>query len=44
MLGGSTVGSDIGELILSRDTPGGLVAYPIWLQRGPDGIWRIESM
>jgi len=43
-LRGSTVGPDIGELILSRDTPGGPVAYPIWLLRGPDGIWRIESM
>ena len=43
-LRGSTVGSDLGEVILSRDTPNGTVAFPVWFLRGPDGVWRIESM
>src|SRR6266568_828444 len=43
-LRGSTVGADFGEVILSRDTPSGTVAFPIWFLRGPDGIWRIEGM
>jgi len=43
-LRGATVGTDLAELILSRDTPQGTVAYPVWILRGPDGIWRIESM
>lgn len=43
-LRGSTVGSDIAEMIISRETANGTVAYPIWLLRGPDGVWRIESM
>jgi len=43
-LRGSTVGADFGEVILTRDTPNGTVAFPIWFLRGPDGIWRIEGM
>lgn len=43
-LRGSTVGPDLGEVILSRDTPNGTVAFPVWFLRGPDGVWRIESM
>ena len=43
-LRGSTVGSDIAEMIISRETANGTVAYPVWLLRGPDGVWRIESM
>jgi len=43
-LRGSTVGPDFGEVILTRDTPSGTVAFPIWFLRGPDGVWRIEGM
>ena len=43
-LRGSTVGPDLGELILSRETAEGTVAFPIWFLRGADGIWRIEGM
>ena len=43
-LQGSTVGPDFGELILTRDSPNGPIAFPIWFLRGPDGIWRIEGM
>ncbi len=43
-LRGSTVGADLGELILSRETAEGTVAFPIWFLRGADGIWRIEGM
>lgn len=43
-LRGSTVGSDFGELILTRETAEGTVAFPVWLIRGNDGVWRIEGM
>jgi hypothetical protein len=43
-LRGSTVGPDFGEVILTRDTPSGTMAFPIWFLRGHDGVWRIEGM
>ncbi|MBL0142910.1 MAG: hypothetical protein IPP91_12615 [Betaproteobacteria bacterium] len=32
------------ELILSRDAHGSTSVFPVYLMRGEDGIWRIESM
>ena len=43
-LRGSTVGSDIAEMIISRETVNGTIAFPVWYLRGPDGVWRLESM
>ena len=43
-LRGSTVGPDIAELILSRETGSGTEAFPIIFLREADGIWRIDSM
>ena len=41
---GATVGIDMAELLISRNTAQGTLAYPVWMLRGPDGIWRIEGM
>jgi hypothetical protein len=41
---GATIGNGFGELIISRETPSGTVAFLISFSRGPDGVWRIEGM
>jgi hypothetical protein len=35
---------DTAELTLVRDTPTGKLTFMIYLIRGGDGLWRIESM
>jgi hypothetical protein len=32
------------ELVIVRDPTGGKKAFMIYLMKGQDGIWRIESM
>jgi hypothetical protein len=38
------VGDDIAELTHLRDTPNGPALFMIYLVRGRDGLWRIETM
>ena len=38
------VGEDIAELTHLRDTPNGPALFMIYLVRGRDGLWRIETM
>ena len=38
------VGEDIAELTHARDTPDGPQVFMIYLVRGRDGLWRIETM
>jgi hypothetical protein len=39
-----SVGADIVEALLQRATASGTEAYWLYLMRGSDGIWRIDSM
>lgn len=39
-----TFSSDVAEIVLSRTVGTQQMAFSIYLIRGPDGIWRIESM
>ena len=38
------IGEDIAELTHARDTPSGPQVFMIYLVRGRDGLWRIETM
>jgi hypothetical protein len=38
------IGEDIAELTHARDTPNGPQVFMIYLVRGRDGLWRIETM
>ena len=38
------IGDDIAELTHARDTPNGPALFMIYLVRGRDGLWRIETM
>jgi hypothetical protein len=38
------IASELGELVLLRETPTGRRAFLVQMIRGDDGIWRIESM
>jgi hypothetical protein len=38
------IGDDIAELTISRDTPAGPMLFMVYLVRGRDGVWRIESL
>jgi hypothetical protein len=38
------IGEEIAELTISRDTPQGPNLFMVYLIRGRDGVWRIESL
>jgi hypothetical protein len=37
-------GDSVAEFILLRDTSDGPKAFPVYLYKGPEGIWRLEGM
>jgi len=38
------IGDDIAELTIARDTPQGPALFMVYLIRGRDGVWRIDSL
>lgn len=41
---GGTIGSDMAEYVVVRNTPNGQQAFPVYFLKGEDGVWRIDGM